>query len=432
MFGGSLSIDRLGAAKSLTSMYSFKSASAAPAAPRGAAGDAGDDPSLAPYLSQVETASRVAGGLDFDSGRHRPWSLPRLHAHATLDLSKDRKARRRSRARAAAKRAARDGVAIDGVSGPGRVGLRPAALRDLLGGAPDPDPAADASLDYGALRVAGRRRPPLVDLAASVDAYDPYVACVSAALDKRSQVGEDLRRRLDRPDRTRQHGNSFGSFGSGGRYDAHHERNAIYAYVEAPEPRRSGPTAGRPGWDNSFFTPNVISDEKYRSTISVRPSIVGARVEPNRRENAHAATDSEAVRRSAPLYRLETGSTGTDSWGGGPLRVVAELSPRTGATAKLLREAITAEKRKMQLRADVEDERRIEGLYEAIPKSAGGMLPISRRATERGLFESPRRSPAASPSRRDGETPAAPPRSPKHSPLPAAPEGPANRFPSAA
>ena len=112
-----------------------------------------------PCPAQVETASRVAGGLDFDSGRHRPWSLPRLHAHATLDLSKDRKARRRSRARAAAKRAARDGVAIDGVSGPGRVGLRPAALRDLLGGAPDPDPAADASLDYGALRAAGRRRP---------------------------------------------------------------------------------------------------------------------------------------------------------------------------------------------------------------------------------------------------------------------------------
>ena len=55
MFGGSLSIDRLGAAKSLTSMYSFKSASAAPAAPRGAAGDADDAPSLAPYLSQVGT-----------------------------------------------------------------------------------------------------------------------------------------------------------------------------------------------------------------------------------------------------------------------------------------------------------------------------------------------------------------------------------------
>ena len=85
----------------------------------------------------------------------------------------------------------------------------------------------------------------------------------------------------------------------------------------------------------------------------------------------------------------------------------------------------------MRLRRDVEDERRIENLYEAIPKSAGGMRPIDRRKTELGLYHSPRRgSPATSPSRpRDAETPANPPRSPKASPLPEAapPPGPEPR-----
>jgi hypothetical protein len=65
-------------------------------------------------------------------------------------------------------------------------------------------------------------------------------------------------------------------------------------------------------------------------------------------------------------------------------------------------------------RVERDAQRRIEALYEAIPKSAGGMKPISRRNTEYGLYESPtsprkrREFPGASPdSRGDG---AAPPR----------------------
>ena len=339
----------------------------------------------------------MQAACNFENGAHRPWSLPNLHTHVSADLRRDPVALTRSRARRRARRAAADGVTVDGAGAPRRVGMRASALRSLLRDRGAPPPARER----------------LSTLLAS-EPDDPYASCVGAALNCESEVGADLTKSLDRADRRRTATKAPWA-DENGRYRNSREAAGLYAYVEAPAPIRGGAVDGRPGWDQSFYTPNVATSAKYRATVRQRPAIVGARVEPDAGENAHAATDAEAVRRSKPYYRLETGSTGTDAWGNGPERVVAALSPRSAATGKLLREAISTERTKDAARAEHDARRRIEALYEAIPKSAGGMKPISRRRTEYGLYEaptSPKRSGTAgrSPgSRGDSEIPPSPP-----------------------
>jgi len=211
---------------------------------------------LSPYLGQIDTTRQIQVALNFDTGMHRPWSMPRLYTHTMLNLRRDRCANKLSRTHRAARNAAADGVTACGSrAASSHIGLSAAVWLRLLKTDNKADIQNKTELKFNQAKA---------DLSYQFNrsTNDPYISCIHAVRTQRRepQPANCLPAKLKLRECTKRP-NLAPWADDTGRYLTSHEPSAAFTYKRPFHSKKNGRLKGRPGWDQSFCT-TVINSNK--------------------------------------------------------------------------------------------------------------------------------------------------------------------------